>query len=741
MKQLQLEWMHVNHHEILKQIRIDPSGPDGIEALTRMAAWEKELKPLLGGHCGYELIREPEAEGEPGSIYCAVTLGHRISQELDALSHQGRLWEASLLDTLADQWLIQGAQKQFEEIAKLCRAKGWGLSTRRMPGAGYPLSMAAKIIEALKAEQRMLHYREPGFLEPIKSLAYFYETTIGGDIPHHDEECASCVRKDCPRRNRSVRVDIIQGDELSTVFAQQGDTLLKVLQNAGCAPDAPCGGRGTCGGCEVDIHTDTGVTQRVLACTVTLELPLKVSIPDNASWQMAANPVLLKVIQEPLVTRMPVKDYFANNGLSSAVSLAALSSVQAVNDVAGSGWFLKQEERITGYSTESDRLIGAAIDLGSTTVVVSFIDLETGHILCTEGFANPLRAYGADILSRLADPSRSQGMTHMIRKRLGQIFDAPRHKDKELAAYAIGGNNAMAQILLGLSSEGLCRAPYWHWLHARVELPAGDFWPDKSGLVTVLPGVSPFTGGDLTAGIIHTGIHETPLKTLYLDLGTNGEMALGNKEGILVTAAAAGPAFENLEGAGGVGAIQGAVKKVQYLGSGRWHVETIEDMPAVGLCGSGLISLIAELVRYGFIGADGTLAEEDEGTLSVTPGVSVTQQDIRNFQLAKAAFRAGVEVLLKMRGWEAGDLEQVVIAGGFSRDLIPRDLLVTGFLPPVDPGIVSMAGNACLGGLCDFLLNKDARNGIYMGTESMSAVNLGDTADFEALFIRHINFK
>lgn len=740
MKPLEPAWMHVSHHEILKQLQIEPQSPSGIEALERMAVWERDMKPGLEAYRGMTVIREP-SPSEPGTVYCAVTLGNTLSKELDNLSRTGRMWEAMVLDALADHWLIQAANRQFDEVAALCRTHGWGLTTRKMPGSGYPLSMAKKIVAQLDPEAWVLKYVEPGFLEPIKSLAYFYETHTEGTIPFHDEECANCSREACPRKRETVQLELILGSELITVPAKRGENLLTVLQQTGHAPDAPCGGRGVCGRCRVEIQTDADDREWVSACKVTAEMPMKVWVPVDEAWQMATDPSSPALLYEPVMTRIPAQAYFMKIHRATSVALAALSAVQTVKDTQHSGWFLEKDGRIVGYTPEQEPLIGAAIDLGSTTIVIKLLDLESGSLLSVEGFPNPLRIYGADILSRLTDATRLQEMSRLLRHRLAQLLDAPRHKSRQPAVFAIGGNNAMAQILLGLSSEGLARAPYWHWLHSAAEMDAGDLWPERAGIVTVMPGISPFTGGDLTAGIIHCGIHETQLKTLYLDLGTNGEMALGDSGGIFVTAAAAGPAFESLESAGGVGAIQGAVKRVRCLGSGRWNLETIEDKPPIGLCGSGIISLIAELLRYGFIGSDGTLSEEEESAVCLAPGIEVTQQDIRSFQLAKAAFRAGIEVLLKQKGWQASELEQVIIAGGFSRDISAKDLLATGFLPAVDSKIIQMAGNACLGGLCDFLLNKDARNGIYKGTETMQAVNLGETPDFEALFIRHINFK
>ncbi len=741
MERLHLDWMKVNPGDILKQLQIDPDTADGAEALRKITQWENTLKPKLQGTLGFEQIREPQPDGEPGLFYCAVTLGHEISEELEDLSRQGRIWEVSLLDGLADQWLLQGVQHQFLKIAELCKSKGWGMTTRKMPGSGYPLSLAGKIVGTLCVNSGEIQYNEPGFMEPVKSLAYFYETSASGTVPLHDEECSTCTRKECLRRINRVQVQIIFDGEITAIDAVQGDNLLKILNEAGCAPDAPCGGRGVCGRCLVEIQSESDERKWVRACVHGVEQNTKVWIPAGDSWQLAFESINEAIVNEPILSRIHASDYFTQKKIPLSIRMEALKGVHSVGNIQAAGWFIQRERIITGYSLDNEMLVGAAVDLGSTTIAVRFIDLETGRILKTEGFSNPLRVYGADIISRLSDPSKQQTMTTMLRRRLEQILDHPDNYHIKPSITAFAGNNAMAQILLGLSSEGLARAPYWHWVHGVVEGEAGDLWPNRNGFVSVLPGSGPFTGGDLTAGMVHSGIHKTPQKTLYLDLGTNGEMALGNAEDIRVTAAAAGPAFESLEGSAGIGAVPGAIQRVQYLGNGRWHWETIGGKEPMGLCGSGLISLLAELLRYGLIGADGTFAEEEEPEVFLSPGVVITQQDIRSFQLAKAALRAGIDVLLKKRGWQSDDLEQIIIAGGFSMEIATKDLITIGLLPKVDTGIVSMAGNACLGGLCDFLLNKEARQWIYKATERVTALNLGENEDFESLFIEHINFR
>lgn len=739
MERLPLAWLRANPQEIMKQAELEPESADGAEALARIAVFEQQLKPALDARYGLHWVREPESDEAPGTVHCVLTLGDEISVKLDALMQAGRLWEATLLDMTADHWLMGAAQALYETIAARCREKGWGLTPRRMPGAGYPLTLAQRIVRDLCPGGGPVRYSDPGFLEPVKSLAYFYEVSAAGTVPEHDEECGLCNRESCPRRQVRTTVEIIQGSELTTVRPLQGSRLLKVLQEAGAAPDAPCGGRGTCGRCLVEIQTDAEPRRWVKACDYELGLPARVWIPAPESWQTAEVSEALSSPAGAVLCRLAVSDYLAGAPEARLAGGAALLSAAHGGPGGGEGQLLLEDGVVTGFSPIAAPLTGAAVDLGSTTIVLRMLDLDTGQILSTESFLNPLRVFGADVLSRLSDPAGVPELSRRLRQRLDQALSHPRHERRPPDILAVGGNNVMGQLLLGLPSEGLARAPYSHWLRAAVRQQAGDLWPQRGGVLHVMPGIGPFTGGDLTAGLIHCGVHETALKTLYLDLGTNGEMACGCRDGILVTAAAAGPAFESLEGASGVGAVPGAVRKVQCIGPGRWHLDTIGGLPPIGFCGSGLISLMAELVRTGLISREGTLAEEEEA-LFFEGGLAVTQQDIRGFQLAKGAIRAGVEVLLRQRGWEAAQLQQVIVAGGFARDIAVRDLLATGLIPPVDPAVVRLAGNTCLGGLSDYLLNKAARNGIYNATGSMRPVNLGETPDFEPLFIRHINF-
>lgn len=737
MKAIPREWMSVDHKDILRNLNIERQSPDGIEAIAKMYRWEQSLKPRLNGGIGCRWIREPhEGEGH-GMVYCVATLGPEISQELNFMTENGQLYDVTLLDALSDGWLLAAVQRQFEVIAQTCRQNGWGMSTRKMPGDKAPLAMAAKIVESLCSDTAWVTYQEPGFMEPIKSLAYFYEISLQGEVPLHDEECVTCSRENCIRRQRKIAVEIITAEDVVKLHVSEGAILHDVLQGCACAPDAPCGGRGVCGKCTVEIQTESDQRQRVLSCKYTIRQPLKVWVPEGESWQMAFDPCEVAPMQGPYLYKTPVQTYFSG-GETGYVCLEALLGTNKTHARDTEGWFLCRENTVFGFTPHDSAVIGAAIDLGSTTIAVRTFDMESGEIISSEGIANPLRVFGADILSRLSNSTGDQNMTRMLRQRIEQMLG--RHEPSFPSVIAIAGNNAMAQIFLGLCTEGLAMSPYWHWLTRTAAVPMGDIWPDRVGQILVMPAAGTFTGGDLVSGLVHCGIHKQKEKTLYLDLGTNGEMACGNSDGVIVTAAAAGPAFENMEGASGVGSVPGAITQVQLLGQDRWHFKTIGDVPPIGVCGSGIISLISELLRHRMLDSAGTLMEELEGEVFLHPGITLSQNDIRGFQMAKSALRSGVELLLDKRGWTPPMLDRIIVAGGFSRDILPQDLISVGILPPCAPEKIQLVGNSSLGGVSGFLLNKGVRDAINQCSQWTESVNLGETPEFETLFINHINF-
>lgn len=724
--------------EILRTLQIRPEQKEDREVRQMISRFEREVLPMLTPAWGYQVVDVPTG-GETGRIYCAVTLGSVISEALGNFNEAGRLWESVVLDALADQWLISLADSLFENCAALCRQNGWGISVRQMPGVKAPLAMAKVILESLDGQRGGLVYQEPGFLNPVKSLAYYYDISVGGDIPLHDEECSQCSRADCLRRKEDVPITVIYNGQTHTGAARKGAVLLEALRFTH-APDAPCDGRGICKACAVEIQTDSGERQTVLACRYLVQEPLRVWVPEHSQWQITEQPDRVLKPEIPLVRLESADGYIQRNWVAGRADFQALKALQALGCETTGFRFRVRDGRITGIADEGEGLHGIAIDLGTTTIAMVPVDLQTG--VCGESrlLPNPLRTYGADLISRLNDPGRMAELTRALRLRIGQVLEEISRSGPP-DEICVVGNNGMVQLMLGLDCTGLTRAPYSHWMNAQVEVAAGELWNGMTGSVTVLPGVSPFVGGDLIAGLAQCGIAETEEKTLYLDLGTNGEMALGNRHRLLVTSAAAGPAFEQTGTTAGSGAVKGAVKKLRCLGPGRWQAETIGGGIPIGLCGSGLIDLVAELLKYGFMDPDGTLDEAYEEGVQIAEGLLVRQSDIRAFQLAKGAVRAGVECLMDRMGWTAAELDRIVIAGGFSRDVSIGNLLSSGLVPPVDRERIVLVGNSALAGALNFLLNKNARNGVNKMMGYAEAISLAEESGFEKRFLQFMDFR
>lgn len=443
------------------------------------------------------------------------------------------------------------------------------------------------------------------------------------------------------------------------------ETLLSVLQRQGAVSFSygNCGGRGSCGRCRVRFLSNA-------------------PLPSHAD-----------------------RIHFSPQELREGMRLACTAHVG--EDYEAELLFLEdaeKEKRMSVVTAAPDREISAdkpgevflAIDIGTTTVAVQMADCESGAILGTKTFLNPGRMYGADVVSRIQ--AAQDGRLEHMRKALTERIKEAKQGLAEPAFMVCAGNTAMEHILAGESLAGLKKAPFEPGDISLREI-------EVDGCRTILlPGVSAFVGADIVAGVYACGMYESELLSLYLDLGTNGEMVLGNREGMLAAATAAGPAFEGNATAGVYGA----------------------DMTAV----------IASLLRKGILDETGLLAEPYFSDGVEEAGVRLTQQNIREFQLAKAAVRCGIEELLEQCGRKAEEVEQVYLAGGFGYYLSEQDALATGILPPEFAGKVRAVGNAALAGA--------VRYGRMQGREALpqniKAVNLAEQDGFGEKYLGYLSF-
>ena len=468
-----------------------------------------------------------------------------------------------------------------------------------------------------------------------------------------------------------------------------------------------CGGNGTCGKCKVYVE---GLGE-VLACKT--EMPKDLGLEDiRVLWES----------EEDIAGITVGLDGMSEDDNSSEPELEA-----------------KKPGRME-----------IAVDIGTTTIAVALVGGD-GDIVDTRTAINHGRSYGADVISRIeaACSGKLEEMRKLLVSDINALIDGiifRNHVDvKNIDRIAIAGNTTMLHILRGYDCSGLGKYPF---KTANLEketvdgstLLGKDEWLGVD--VVILPGISTYVGADIVAGLlsIWDDIKEDEI-SLFLDLGTNGEMALGNRNRLLVASTAAGPAFEGGRISHGVASIPGAICDVEVVGLRRIKCRTIDDKTPIGICGSGLISAVRALKELGVIdetGAfiDGAHGVSDKG-YELCAGICITQQDIREFQMAKSAVRAGIQVLVERLGIDVGDIKQAYIAGGFGYALNIQAALDVELLPADLACEVKAAGNTSLGGAIRAL---KAEEGLAKAIRQVAEeVVLADDVLFAEKYIEYMN--
>jgi uncharacterized 2Fe-2S/4Fe-4S cluster protein (DUF4445 family) len=426
----------------------------------------------------------------------------------------------------------------------------------------------------------------------------------------------------------------------------------------------------------------------------------------------------------------------------TAAMRAALSS-----DELASGWRLACKAEANGpvvveidqwsvpVLTDQTRLalepvegVGIAIDLGTTTLVAQLVDLESGEILAVETALNPQARYGSDVMSRIQFELAQPGeLRQLIRRSLGGMV-AKLAGDRKLREVLIAGNTVMHHLFCGEDVEPLSRVPFRSPALAGRGFAVQDLeWPVASELgVRFLPCIGGFVGSDLLAGLVATGVNEARVSLALLDLGTNGEIAVGCRDEIRCASTAAGPAFEGGRIRNGMRAGAGAIDRVSRQDDGlECHV--IGGGPARGICGSGVVDAVASALDLGWIDESGRL-RRGRAAISLD-GVALTQSDIRELQLAKGAIRAGLDIL-------AGAAEpSLLLAGAFGNYVRTESARRIG-LVPAEAADVRPAGNTALRGTRMLLLSPSRRDGIVAGVLGITRhVELAAMPEFQEAFV------
>ena len=527
-----------------------------------------------------------------------------------------------------------------------------------------------------------------------------------------------------------LEVTVWHNNKQQILIANENKTVLQILQDSGVFVDAACGSGGTCGKCLVEINE---VSQ--LACQTMVAEGMEIVVKHF-------NPEELSIILESEALKCELKPDLP------------LSDVKK--------------------STKSN--FGLAIDIGTTTIVFSLLDLETGQNAGSiHGIMNSQRALGADVISRIKAANEgkldvlNRYVVEDIRRGIYEIFDS--HDPHaffdsfdsidNISSVVISGNTTMLHILTGTSCQSLGQYPFEPMfidLQKRAfkelfgaELFSSNRFDEKwfgekllSCDVTLLPGISTYVGADIVAGISYCYSLKEEGTCLLIDLGTNGELALFSQDTIVCTATAAGPAFEAANISCGTASVAGAIYEALYCPNTKtFKYQTFQNYEPIGICGSGVLDVAAQLVLHEIIDETGAM-EEDFVVASGVNGskpVVFTQKDVRELQLAKSAVRAGIEILLTDTGNSYDDVSKVYLAGGFGSTFNLESALILGLLPEEWRHKIKPLSNAALKGTEQALVDPSALERILSISSKAKEINLSVHTQFNDLFMDHMMFE
>lgn len=467
------------------------------------------------------------------------------------------------------------------------------------------------------------------------------------------------------------------------IYARHGETLLEVLRKNGLAPDAPCGGNGVCRKCKVKVNGE-----EVLSCHYTVDSDITVEIPQRAKAEVLTTGSGISIPVEP------IKDGFL-----------------------------------------------AAFDIGTTTVVCFLLSPE-GKELAVESMLNPQQPFGADVISRIqrAMKGEQEALTSVIRTGMLQLLERCCQKagilPEELGVISMVANPCMQQLFMGLDVSNLAAIPFAPEITNAEIVPAKDYLPICTNAdLIIVPDISGYVGADTMGCILATGMYEATDTVLMVDIGTNGEMVLSHKGRMVACSTAAGPALEGANIQFGMRGSVGAIDHVAEDG-----ITVIAGGEAVGICGSGLIDAVAVMLRKGILNKRGRIQTEDHNYY-LTSNVYLTQEDIRQVQMAKGAIAAGIRLMAEYLGITVSDIDRVILAGAFGSFMNPDSACRIGLLPEELQGKITAAGNIAGSGSKMLAMNKDQLTLSRTLVEKIEFLELASQASFQRTFAKNMAFR
>jgi len=594
------------------------------------------------------------------------------------------------------------------------------------------------------------------------------------------------------------------------VMVKAGTNILQAAKEAGVGIRSECGGKGVCGKCKVIIKSADAVSEVSsveekllskheiresyrLSCQTRILKNVVVMVPPESrvetrkielygiEREVEINPLVRKVhmkLEKPTLSDVKpdlerlleaVEEQLEVKGgleIDFNVLKELPETLRSSNwDVTVVLWNKRLISVESGDTT--NEMFGVAVDIGTSKIVCHLVDLKSGKTIAVGSIENPQVLYGEDVISRIT--YASNGVLNLnslqrlviegINKILGEACQNAGIDPNRVYEAVVVGNTAMHHLFLGIQPKYLALSPYTPAVKRSISIAAKNLNignMNTNGVVTTLPIIAGFVGADAVADILATGMHESEDNTLLVDIGTNTEIVVGNKEDMICCSCASGPAFEGVHIKDGMKAVSGAIERVRITPNLEVEYETIGGGKPRGLCGSAVIDAVAEMFKHGIIDHHGKfntnvetprLKRTDEGLEFIIAWrnetatgreITITQRDVRELQLAKAAIYTGCSILMKRKKLEEKEINTLFIAGAFGNYINPENAKVIGLIPDVPAEKIKFVGNTAVMGAKMALISK----GIRQAAESLIRVvryhELAADPDFNSEFINAI---
>ncbi|TCT16325.1 uncharacterized 2Fe-2S/4Fe-4S cluster protein (DUF4445 family) [Natranaerovirga pectinivora] len=625
-----------------------------------------------------------------------ITLGSEIDEILE--QYKDNPIETHIVDILSNEILLECLYAFKERFVKDNPIKG--LSIIYFPGNHLPIELNKEILGAIDTNSTV-SINEHYMMKPLNTISF-----ICGEEETKVKEASLCSRCDavnCPNRKEQIEVTIMDGYKIKKIKVDKNYNLLKALNDNEIYIPQSCTGHKKCGNCKIKVLNpsfEINASDKDLIPEKDLKLGIRLACGIQVN-----KPLTLSLIKE--------KDTIKNNTI-----------------------------QIHHKGNEVDDY-GIAVDLGTTTVEMALVNLGTREVVGVIKQENDQKRFGLDVLSRAFWASENYNGIKILQKTIinqlntliKTLMENGTVKEEQLKKVIIGANTIMSHFIMGLDTEDVVVSPF-RPVTTDMHIYTGDLLNINPNIkVIVLPTIASFMGSDILSGMIYTNMNEVDKYSLLIDLGTNGEIVLGKKGEYISCSTAVGPAFEGTHIEKGMGALNGAIN----IYKSPTDYTVIGNVAPIGLCGSAIIDAIHYLMENNRIDETGLLTDKDMKAYLVED-IYITQQDVRQIQMAKSAVKTGIDILLKETGITYDDIQTVYLTGGFGEYVNRHNAGNIGLIPKMLLTRTKTLHNTSLQGGILSLYEENQLELYKRLSKETKYIELANNSQFQTQFIENINF-